>query len=125
MDGSRKRPLNEEEIHELIFLPDGDISDVDLDSDPDDPRQEPRYADLAPLEVMTDIHDEHPQEEAGSQTTNSLADSLLRASRCNEARMKSKETKIYKCVEKDGPECTGHSMKRQTPPTTQRCVQFI
>lgn len=74
MDGSRKRPLNEEEIHELIFLPDGDISDIHLDSDPDDPdcdpRQEPRYADLTPLEVVTDIHDEHPQEEADTQTMN-------------------------------------------------------
>ncbi|KAL3244044.1 hypothetical protein MRX96_019613 [Rhipicephalus microplus] len=37
-----KKWLTDEEIQELIFLPDGELSDVDFDSDPDDPEYEPR-----------------------------------------------------------------------------------
>lgn len=121
MDGSRKRPLNEEEIHELIFLPDGDISDIHLDSDPDDPdcdpRQEPRYADLTPLEAVTDIHDEHPQEEADTQTMNSLADSLLPASRCNGAReKKSKKQKFTRVWKKMDLNAQDTAWRGELPP---------
>ncbi|KAL3213631.1 hypothetical protein MRX96_007653 [Rhipicephalus microplus] len=37
-----KKWLTDEEIQELIFLPDGELSDVDFDSEPDDPEYERR-----------------------------------------------------------------------------------
>lgn len=62
-----KKWLTDEEIQELIFLPDGELSDVDFDSDPDDPEYEPRddkkLIDSCPLEVVINLRDQHPRED--------------------------------------------------------------
>lgn len=65
----RNGHLTEEEIQELIFLPDGDISDMEIDSDPDDPDYDPaadlQFINLCPLEVVRDIDTSmNAQEEA-------------------------------------------------------------
>ncbi|KAH9375577.1 hypothetical protein HPB48_009429 [Haemaphysalis longicornis] len=66
MDRSRSwRPLTDEEIQEIIFLPDGEISDVDIDSDPDDPEYDPRqenFLDSCPLEFVTNHRDNNAPE---------------------------------------------------------------
>ncbi|CAN7940533.1 unnamed protein product [Ixodes hexagonus] len=64
-----RRQLTDEEIQEIIFLPDGYISDVDIDSDPDDPeydpRQDRRFVETCPLEIVTKLRDfEVPQVES-------------------------------------------------------------
>ncbi|KAH9366758.1 hypothetical protein HPB48_007843 [Haemaphysalis longicornis] len=66
MDRSRsRRPLTDEEIQELIFLPDGEISDVDIDSDPDDPEYDPRqenFLDHCHLEFVTNLRNNNAPE---------------------------------------------------------------
>uniref|UniRef100_A0A6B0UZZ6 Uncharacterized protein n=1 Tax=Ixodes ricinus TaxID=34613 RepID=A0A6B0UZZ6_IXORI len=70
MSGTRRNGhLTEEEIQELIFLPDVDISDMEIDSDPDDPDYDPaadlQFINLCPLEVVRDIDTSmNAQEEA-------------------------------------------------------------
>ncbi|CAN7986414.1 unnamed protein product, partial [Ixodes hexagonus] len=104
-----------------VVLPDGEISDIDLDSDPDDParlRSKTRaellpwirsYADLCPLEVVTAIRDEHP-EGADTQTMNSPADSLPHTSHSDEARQKKptkqKATRAWKKMDLSGQDTT-------------------
>lgn len=44
MSNKKKKWLTDEEIQELIFLPDGKLSDADFDSDPNDPDYDPRDA---------------------------------------------------------------------------------
>lgn len=70
MERSRpRRQLTDEDIQEIIFLPDGDISNIDFDSDPDhleyDPRQDRRFLETCPLEIVTNLRDvEEPQVES-------------------------------------------------------------
>ncbi|KAH9374931.1 hypothetical protein HPB48_014650 [Haemaphysalis longicornis] len=62
--GSR-RPLSDKEIQEIVFLPYGEIFDVDIDSDPDDPEYDPRqelFLDRCPLEFVTNFRNNNAPE---------------------------------------------------------------
>ncbi|KAH7936776.1 hypothetical protein HPB49_003919 [Dermacentor silvarum] len=55
---------NTKEQEALIFLPDGELSHADFDSDPDDPDYDPKdgrkLIDTCPLEIVTNLRDEEP-----------------------------------------------------------------
>lgn len=76
MSKKKKKWLTDEEIQELIFLPDGELSDANFDSDPDDPDYDPRDArkliDTFPLEIVTNLRDKEPcvEDDGGMSSDN-------------------------------------------------------
>ncbi|KAH7958093.1 hypothetical protein HPB51_027922 [Rhipicephalus microplus] len=101
-----KKWLTDEEIQELIFLPDGELSDADFDSDPDDPEHEPRddkkLIDSCPLEVVINIRDQHPREDDDGGMPSNPVEAVPGTSRHTAAqRRKMKESVRRKWTTKD------------------------